>query len=133
MSRRWFNDKVRPVTALELLTPESGLSVGQKVKLTGVSKGRGYAGVVKRHHFAGGPKTHGQSDRWRSQGSMGSTTTPGRVYKGKRMSGRMGGERVSLKTEILEVSGDGRTVFVRGGIPGSFGQSVYLKIYEDGD
>ena len=66
---------------------------GDHVSVTGVSKGKGFAGVVKRHGFAGMPKTHGTSDKWRAPGSIGSTTTPGRVYKGKRMAGRMGGDR----------------------------------------
>src|SRR3989338_5646222 len=61
---------------------------GDTVSVTGISKGKGFAGVVKRHHFKGGPRTHGQSDRERAPGSIGQTTTPGRVYKGKRMAGR---------------------------------------------
>src|SRR6056297_968594 len=68
---------------------------GERVDIVGTSKGRGFAGVVKRYHFAGGPKTHGQSDRWRAPGSLGSGTTPGRVWKGKRGPGRMGNERVT--------------------------------------
>src|SRR3972149_1976835 len=95
-----------------------GIEVGQKfdvglfkpgdmVGVTGTSKGKGFAGVVKRHHFAGGPKTHGQSDRHRAPGSVGSTTTPGRVYKGKRMAGRMGKERVTVKNlQVVDVSED---------------------------
>ncbi|MGB9911423.1 MAG: 50S ribosomal protein L3 [Microgenomates group bacterium] len=70
---------------------------GDKVKVTGKSKGKGFAGVVKRWGFAGGPRTHGQSDRERAPGSIGQTTTPGRVYKGKKMAGRMGGDQVTIK------------------------------------
>ncbi|MFQ5860920.1 MAG: 50S ribosomal protein L3, partial [Dehalococcoidia bacterium] len=66
------------------------LQPGELVEITGVSKGRGFAGVVKRHGFSGGPKSHGQSDRWRAPGSIGGGTTPGRVYKGRRMAGHMG-------------------------------------------
>ena len=69
--------------------------------VTATSKGRGFQGGVRRHHFAGGPKTHGQSDRHRAPGSIGSGTTPGRVYKGTRMAGHMGAERVTVRN--LEV------------------------------
>jgi len=75
------------------------------VNITGKSKGKGFQGVVKRHHFKGGPRTHGQSDRERAPGSIGQTTTPGRVYKGKRMAGRMGWDRVTIENlKIVDVS-----------------------------
>ncbi len=73
------------------------LKKGDLVNITGRSKGRGFAGVVKRHHFAGGPKTHGQTDRHRAPGSIGATTFPGRVLKGKRMAGHMGNKRVTAR------------------------------------
>lgn len=93
---------------------------GDLVKISGISKGKGFQGVVKRHHFAGGPKTHGQSDRQRGPGAIGSTTTPGRVYKGKRMAGRMGGERISVKNlEIIEINNEG--IKVKGLVPGTKG------------
>ena len=79
--------------------------VGEHVDVIGTSKGKGFAGVVKRYHFAGGPKTHGASDRLRAPGSNGSTTTPGRVYKGSRRPGHMGHERVtaqSLKVVLVD-------------------------------
>lgn len=77
---------------------------GDVVKVTGTSKGKGFAGGVKKHHFKGGPRTHGQSDRERAPGSIGQTTTPGRVYRGKRMAGRMGDERVTVKNiQVVEV------------------------------
>src|SRR4030042_2894219 len=75
----------------------SVFQAGDVVKVAGISKGKGFAGVVKRYHFKGGPKTHGQSDRTRAPGAIGSTTTPGRVYKGKRMAGRMGNDQVKVK------------------------------------
>jgi large subunit ribosomal protein L3 len=91
--------------------------VGDLVRVTGTSKGKGFAGVVKRHHFAGGPKTHGQSDRWRAPGSMGQSTTPGRVYKGKRMAGRMGGERISVQNlQVIKI--DENSLTVKGVVPG---------------
>ena len=71
--------------------------VGEKVNVTGVSKGKGFQGGVKRYNFRGGPKTHGQSDRHRAPGSIGAGTTPGRVIKGMRMAGRMGGDKVTVK------------------------------------
>ena len=90
------------------------------IDVTGVSKGKGFAGVVKRHHFAGGPKTHGQSDRHRSPGSIGATTSPGRVFKGMRMAGRMGGERVTMRhLKILQADPDRNLLLVKGAVPGS--------------
>lgn len=127
MGQVWRGENVLPVTYLALEIQESGLAEGDKIRITGVSKGRGYAGVVKRYHFAGGPKTHGQADRWRHAGSMGQTTTPGRVYKGKRMSGHMGVDKVTLRTSVLEVQSDGKILVVKGPVPGSFGGEVLIK------
>lgn len=100
---------------------ESVLKPGDIVKVTGISKGKGFAGVVKRHNFRGGPRTHGQSDRERAPGSIGQTTTPGRVYRGKRMAGRMGNERSSALNLLvvgIDVKGDKKTVLVKGLVPG---------------
>jgi len=92
---------------------------GDMVNVTGVSKGKGFAGTVKRHHFAGGPKTHGQSDRHRAPGSIGSTTTPGRVFKGMRMAGHMGNKRVTVcNLEVFEADPDRNLLLVRGAVPG---------------
>lgn len=94
--------------------------VGELVDVIGTSKGRGTAGVVKRHHFAGGPKTHGQSDRWRRAGSIGACKMPGRVMKNMRMAGRMGGERVSvLGLEVVMVDPERNLLAVRGAVPGA--------------
>jgi len=102
-------------------------SVGDAVKVTGFSKGRGFAGVVKRHGFAGGPKTHGQSDRHRAPGSIGAGTTPGRVYKGKKMAGHMGAERVTVRgLEIVGIDKDKKQLTVKGGIPGFTGSMVII-------
>jgi len=90
------------------------------VKVVGVSKGRGFQGVVKRHHFNGGPQTHGQSDRWRAPGSVGSSSYPSRVLKGLRMAGRMGGERVTVRNlKVVRVDAENNIVMVRGGVPGA--------------
>jgi large subunit ribosomal protein L3 len=93
---------------------------GEYVDVTGTSKGRGFAGVVKRHGFGGGPKTHGQSDRHRAPGSIGACTTPGRVFKGKRMPGRMGGDRITIQNlEVVLVDPERNLLAVRGAVPGS--------------
>lgn len=93
---------------------------GQKVDISGNSKGRGFAGVVKRHGFRGGPKTHGQSDRHRAPGSIGAGTTPGRVWKGQKMAGRMGGKRVTVQNlEVVEVLPEKNLILVKGSVPGA--------------
>lgn len=93
---------------------------GDMVDVTGVSKSKGFAGVVKRHHFAGGPKTHGQSDRHRHPGSIGATTSPGRVWKGTRMAGHMGDERVTVRhLEVSEADSDRNLLLVKGAVPGA--------------
>ncbi len=102
--------------------------IGDRVDVVGTSKGRGFAGVVKRHGFGGGPKTHGQSDRQRAPGSIGSTTTPGRVWKGQRMPGRMGGVRVTaqnLRVEMVDV--ERNLLAVRGSVPGARGGLLMIK------
>jgi large subunit ribosomal protein L3 len=92
---------------------------GDKVEVAGISKAKGFAGVVKRHHFAGGPKTHGQSDRERHPGSIGSTTSPGRVWKGLRMAGHMGGDRVTAKgLEVMKTDPTRNLLLVKGAVPG---------------
>jgi large subunit ribosomal protein L3 len=93
---------------------------GELVDVTGVSKGKGFAGVVKRYHFAGGPKTHGQSDRHRAPGSIGATTSPGRVLKGRRMAGHMGSDRVTVRhLEVFEADPARNRLLVRGAVPGA--------------
>lgn len=95
-------------------------SAGDAIRVTGTSKGKGFAGVVKRHKFAGGPKTHGQSDRERAPGSIGQTTTPGRVYRGKRMAGRMGGERITASgLRVVDINPEKNTLTIKGLVPGA--------------
>lgn len=127
--QRFLEDGSRvPVTVVEIKT-KSELEAGDLVKVTGVSKGKGFAGVVKRWGFAGGPRTHGQSDRERAPGSIGQTTTPGRVYKGKKMAGRMGGGTVTLKNlEILEALE--KSLLIKGLVPG--GKGTKLSIAKEG-
>lgn len=101
---------------------------GQRVDVTGISKGRGFAGVVKRHGFRGGPKTHGQSDRHRAPGSIGATSTPGRVFKGMRMAGRMGNERVTVQNlQVVRVDPDRNLLLVKGSVPGRRGGLVLVR------
>jgi large subunit ribosomal protein L3 len=93
---------------------------GDLINVIGISKGKGFAGVVKRHHFAGGPKTHGQSDRHRAPGSIGATTSPGRVFKGLRMAGHMGDRRVTQRNlKVLNVDLARHLLLVRGAVPGA--------------
>jgi len=104
---------------------------GDTVDVSGTSKGRGFAGGVKRHHFSGGPKTHGQSDRHRAPGSVGAGTTPGRVFKGQRMAGHMGNQRVTVKRlEVVRADPDRNLLLVKGGVPGA--RNSLLEIRKSG-
>ncbi len=102
--------------------------VGERVDVVGTSKGKGFAGVVKRYHFAGGPKTHGASDRLRAPGSSGATTTPGRVYKGSRRPGHLGHERVTAQgLKVVLVDAERNLLGVTGAVPGSKGGLVVVQ------
>jgi len=104
------------------------LKRGDLVNVTGFSKGRGFAGVVKRHHFAGGPKTHGQTDRHRAPGSIGATTFPGRVLKGKRMAGHMGNRKVTARNlEVIQADPERKLLLVKGAIPGANGGLLVIE------
>lgn len=100
---------------------------GEKVVVSGLSKGRGFAGVVKRHGFHGGPKTHGQKHSLRRPGSIGATT-PQRVIKGTRMAGHFGAQRVTLKgLQIVDLDPEKNLLFIKGAIPGAFGSLVEIR------
>lgn len=102
-------------------------SVGDRVKITGVSRGRGFAGVIKRHNFHRGPMTHG-SHSIRKTGSIGMCATPSKVHKGKKMPGRMGGKKVTLPaSEIIDILHDGNLILVKGSVPGASGNIVMLR------
>jgi len=104
------------------------LKQGDLVNVVGLSKGRGFAGVVKRHHFAGGPKTHGQTDRHRAPGSIGATTWPGRVLKGKRMAGHMGNRRVTArKLKVVQTDPERNLLLVKGAVPGANGGLLLVE------
>ena len=101
---------------------------GEKVDVIGTSKGRGFAGVMKRWNFGGGPRTHGQSDRARAPGSIGGGTTPGKVYKGMKMGGHMGNRRITVKgLEIIEIDTERNLLMVKGGIPGAPNSLIQIR------
>ncbi len=117
---REFRVKDHSELKLGQVIDASVFEAGDLVDVVGVSKGKGFAGVVKRHGFAGGMKTHGQSDRHRAPGSIGAGTTPGHVFKGMRMPGRMGGERVTVSNlEVVIVDAERNLLAVKGPVPGA--------------
>ncbi len=124
---REFRTKTPEVKVGDKLTVEN-FAVGEHVDVIGVSKGKGFAGVVKRHHFHGMDATHGTSDRERAPGSNSSTTTPGRVYKGSRRPGHMGMDRVtSQNLKVVMVDAERNLIGVHGAVPGGKGSLVVLK------
>jgi large subunit ribosomal protein L3 len=101
---------------------------GERVDVVGKTKGRGFAGVVKRHGFAGGVRTHGQSDRHRAPGSVGSTSSVGHVFKGKRMAGRMGNDRYTAQNlTVMRIDADKNLIAVKGAVPGVKGGLVLIS------
>lgn len=102
---------------------------GEFIDVVGISKGKGFQGVVKRHNFAGvGEATHGQHNRLRAPGSVGASSWPSRVFKGIRMAGRMGGERVKvINLQIIKIIADKNLVLVKGAVPGSNGSYVIIE------
>ncbi len=104
------------------------LKPGDLINVSGFSKGKGFAGVVKRYHFAGGPKTHGQTDRHRAPGSIGATTSPGRVLKGKRMAGHMGNRKVTVRNlEVIESDPSRNLLLVKGAVPTAKGGLLIIE------
>jgi large subunit ribosomal protein L3 len=102
---------------------------GDTVKVTGTSKGKGFQGVVKRHGFGGGSVTHGQSDRLRAPGSIGASSYPSRVFKGQRMAGRTGGERISVRNlKVIKVIPESNLLLIKGAVPGAI--SGVVEIYK---
>ncbi|OGD53925.1 50S ribosomal protein L3 [Candidatus Beckwithbacteria bacterium RBG_13_35_6] len=102
--------------------------VGDVLQVTGITKGKGFAGVVKRWGFKGGPKTHGQSDRERAPGSIGQGTSPGKVWKGKKMPGRMGGKTKTIKgLKVYKVESDKNELWITGLVPGGRGGLIKIS------
>jgi large subunit ribosomal protein L3 len=124
---REFRSKNPDVTEGDKLTVEL-FGVGDNVDITGTSKGKGFAGAMKRHGFKGANITHGQSDRQRAVGSIGAGTSPGRVWKGKKMPGRMGNDRVTVQNlKVVLVDTERNLLGVEGAVPGPKGGLVLIK------
>jgi large subunit ribosomal protein L3 len=121
-----FRNEVGELLVGETVTVDA-FEVGQKVKVSGTSKGKGFAGTIKRHNFKRGPKTHG-SHNVRAPGSIGASATPSRVVKGIRGPGRMGGGRVTQRgLTIVEILGNRNLMLVRGAVPGPTGSTVEVR------
>ncbi|MDD4931023.1 MAG: 50S ribosomal protein L3 [Candidatus Colwellbacteria bacterium] len=127
MDQIFSESDVTPVTWVSIKEPEVvDLAVGSEVKIVGITKGKGFQGVVKRHGFAGGPRSHGQKNRERAPGSLG-PTAPQRVIPGRRMAGRMGGDRQTLKkVKVVEWNAEGRMLALSGSLPGRRGSKVKI-------
>jgi len=125
--REFRVDTVDDYTVGQVLAIGDLFAEGDLVDVTGVSKGKGFAGVIKRHNFHRGPKTHG-SDHHRAPGSIGPGTTPGRVYRGLKMSGHMGDERVTIKkVRVVRTDTDRNLLLVNGSLPGARGSLILVK------
>ena len=122
-----FRQLVAKVKNGDIVTVEI-FATGDKVKVSATSKGKGFQGVVRRHHFGGvGMATHGQSDRPRAPGSIGSSSYPSRVFKGMRMAGRMGGTRITIRNlTVLRVMPEQNLLLVKGSIPGAMNSVVEI-------
>lgn len=130
MSRTLREVKADDVAEFEVgqVLKVDAFSDGELVDVTGTSKGKGFQGAMKRHGFSGAQKTHGQSDRWRAPGSIGSSATPGRVYKGKRMAGRTGFDRVTVQNlKVLRVDVERNVLLVEGSVPGPTNGVVLIR------
>lgn len=110
------------------LTVQDTFEAGQLVDVVGTSKGKGFAGTMKRHNFSGGFASHGAHRNHRKPGSIGAAATPGRVFKGKKMSGRMGGDRVTvMNLKVHAVDADRGIVLIKGAVPGARGRLVFIR------
>jgi large subunit ribosomal protein L3 len=125
--REFRLDSVDDYEVGQQLAVSDVFAVGDLVDITGISRGQGFAGTVKRHHFKRGPKTHG-SDNYRKPGSIGPGTTPGRVYKGLRMGGHMGNERVTIKkVRVVRVDPERNLLLLKGTVPGAPGALTFVR------
>jgi large subunit ribosomal protein L3 len=121
-----FRDEAGELTVGETVTVEA-FEVGQTVKVSGISKGKGFQGTIKRHNFNAGPKSHG-SHNVRAPGSIGASATPSRVFKGIRGPGHMGAKRVTQRgLEVVELIPDQNLMLVRGSVPGPKGATVEVR------
>lgn len=129
MTQIWKGESVTPVSPLKLKEPEKldGFKEGEKIKVSGITKGHGFQGVVKRYSFAGGPKTHGQKNRYRAPGSIGNTS-PQRVVPGRKMAGRMGGASKTIRNLTVAAIDKGQSLLmVKGSVPGNVGGKVLIS------
>jgi large subunit ribosomal protein L3 len=124
MLAEFKTEMIKGIKLGEKITPEV-FTPGDKVKITGISKGKGFQGVIKRHGFKRGPETHG-SDHHRAPGSIGSMF-PQHVFKGKKLPGRMGGEQVTLLSYVVDVDPQKKCLFIKGAIPGANGSRVLIR------
>jgi large subunit ribosomal protein L3 len=125
--REFRVDSVADVTVGQTFSIADLFEAGDLVDVTGVSKGKSFAGVIKRHNFHRGPQTHG-SDHHRAPGSIGPGTTPGRVYRGLKMAGHMGAERVTVKkVRVIRTDPDRNLLLVKGSLPGARGGLILVK------
>ena len=125
--REFRLDSADEYTVGQQITIADVFADGDIVHVTGVSKGKGFAGTVKRHNFSRGPKTHG-SDNYRKPGSIGPGTTPGRVYKGLKMGGHMGSDRVTVKKlRVVRVDAERNLILVKGSVPGAPGALTFVR------
>ena len=124
---REFRNYEKDVKVGDIITVEE-FEAGDLVKISGTSKGKGWQGVVKRHHFQGvGMQTHGQHDRERHPGSIGSSSSPSKVFKGLKMAGQMGNKRATLRNlEVVEVIPEKNIILIKGGLPGA--NNSFLEI-----
>lgn len=129
---RWLREfrtaKASEYKVGQVLTVEQ-FTAGDRVDVIGKTKGRGFAGVVKRYGFGGGMKTHGQSDRWRAPGSIGATSGTAHVFKGKKMPGRMGNKRLTAQNlEVVRIDAERNLIAVKGSVPGHKGGFVTIQV-----
>jgi large subunit ribosomal protein L3 len=123
---REFRSEIKDLQVGQVITADL-FRKGEMVDVIGVSKGKGFAGVIKRHHFSGGPATHGSMFH-RTPGSIGASSFPSRVWKNQRMAGHMGNERVTVKNlEVIEVRKEENLLLIRGAVPGSPGTLLFIR------
>ncbi len=131
MTQIWKEDRVIPVTLLKVEEAEKKTleeaHEGDKITVTGLSRGKGFQGVVKRHGFHGGPKSHGQKDRLRAPGSLG-PTAPQRVIKGRKMAGHTGMKKVTTRgLTLASIDLENATLAIKGAVPGMRGTKIEVK------
>ena len=126
---QYFDDQGKTSAATFVGAPPEDLSKGDRVSVSGISKGKGFQGVVKRHKFKGGSRTHGQKHSEREPGAIGGGgRAGGRVARGMRMAGRMGGDRITVKNlKVLEVDKDNNQILISGAVPGRRGTLLEIR------